>query len=491
MSSSEHEEDHQVVLTPDADELKSVSGPLDPRSTQALTAPGWKNHPRGRVEEVSEVSLEDFEAIRRSHDHKSAAARSKESTKKKDSLDPEAKKSRIDASNIDGFMGPWAVPASEAVKRPVGPSEAEMHAHLAKKEAATFKAIEGTIIKVGEERSMFHGKEERDYLGRTYMQAPLDLDQKLNKEAGSFECFAPKKLIHTWIGHTKGVTAIRFFPVSGHLLLSGSQDCKVKLWDVHRERQCLRTFLGHNKPVRDVNFDRDGHRFVSAAYDKTLKYWDTETGKCLLGIEHDAIPFCAKFHPDQPHILLAGCSDRRIMQWDVRSGEVVQEYSQHQEAVNTITFFDDNRKFASTGDDKTIRIWDFDIPVTVKAIAEIDMHAMPAAALHPSGQQMVFQSLDNRVITYACGGERFMQRGRKFGGHSTSGYACNVGFSPDGKYLISGDARGQLIVWEWKTGQIVKRIEAHSKVCIDVQWNPQETSRVATCSWDGTIKYWD
>lgn len=359
------------------------------------------------------------------------------------------------------------------------------------KDVQVTKFAEQVIIASGEEKSIFHGASERDYLGRTYLSPPQDLEVRLDKDPGSFDCFAPKRLVHTWVGHTKGVTGIRFFPGTGHLLLSAGQDMRVKIWDVHRDRQCQRTFLGHNKPVRDINFDASGTRFISAGYDKALKYWDTETGQCLLAIDHVAIPFCAKFHPTQPHLLLAGCSDRRIMQWDMRSGDIVQEYNQHQEAVNTITFFDEGRKFVSTGDDKAVRVWDFDVPVSIKSMAEPDMQSMPAAALHPDGQHLVFQSLDNRLITYTCAGDKFAQRGRKFGGHSTAGYACQPCFSPDGKYLVSGTGSGQMVVWEWRTGQIVRRIEAHSKVCIDVQWNPQEPSKVATCSWDGTIKYWD
>ena len=37
----------------------------------------------------------------------------------------------------------------------------------------------------------------------------------------------------------------------------------------------------------------------------------------------------------------------------------------------------------------------------------------------------------------------------------------------------------------------VRKIKAHDKVCIDAKWHPIEPSRVATASWDGTIKYWD
>lgn len=46
-------------------------------------------------------------------------------------------------------------------------------------------------------------------------------------------------------------------------------------------------------------------------------------------------------------------------QWDTRSGEAVQEYDRHLGAVNTITFVDDNRRFVSTSDDKSLRVWEW------------------------------------------------------------------------------------------------------------------------------------
>ena len=72
------------------------------------------------------------------------------------------------------------------------------------------------------------------------------------------------------------------------------------------------------------------------------------------------------------------------IQYDVDSGDITQEYDQHLGPVNTITFVDENRRFVTTSDDKTIRAWDFDIPVVIKYIAEPFMHSMPAVTLHPS-----------------------------------------------------------------------------------------------------------
>jgi len=42
----------------------------------------------------------------------------------------------------------------------------------------------------------------------------------------------------------------------------------------------------------------------------------------------------------------------QIYQWDTRTGQVCQEYNYHLQPCNTVTFFDEGRKFISTSDDK-------------------------------------------------------------------------------------------------------------------------------------------
>lgn len=73
----------------------------------------------------------------------------------------------------------------------------------------------------------------------------------------------------------------------------------------------------------------------------------------------------------------------------MNSVEITQEYDQHLGPVNTITFVDENRRFVTTSDDKTIRAWDFDIPVVIKYIAEPHMHSMPAVTVHPNSKQKI------------------------------------------------------------------------------------------------------
>lgn len=104
---------------------------------------------------------------------------------------------------------------------------------------------------------------------------------------------------------------------------------------------------------------------------------------------------------------------------------------------------------------------------------------------------MACQSLDNQILIYGARDKFRMNRKKRFAGHLIAGYACKPGFSPDGKFISSGDSNGNVWFWDWKSCKILKKLKAHDKVVTNTEWHPHETSKVATCSWDGLIKYWD
>ena len=243
--------------------------------------------------------------------------------------------------------------------------------------------------------------------------------------------------------------------------------------------------------VKDINFSNDGKRFLSTSYDKVIKLWDTETGQVIKTFGEGKMFYVAKFHPEQQNMMLAGCSDKKVYQWDLDSGDIIQEYDYHLAAVNTITFVDEGRRFVTTSDDKTIRVWDLGVPVQIKYMADPGMHSMPAVTLSPDQKWFVGTSLDNRIDTYSTK-DRFRQNRKKsFKGHVIAGYACRPNFSSDGRYVMSGDGEGKCWFWEWQNTKVARTIKAHDGVCIDCEWHPLESSKVATAGWDGLIKYWD
>lgn len=109
----------------------------------------------------------------------------------------------------------------------------------------------------------------------------------------------------------------------------------------------------------------------------------------------------------------------------------MQEYDRHLGAVNTITFVDENRRFVTTSDDKSLRVWEWDIPVDMKYIADPTMHSMPSVTASPNGKWLACQSLDNKVVIFSALNRFKMNRKKIFSGHMVAGYACGLDFSPD------------------------------------------------------------
>lgn len=405
---------------------------------------------------------------------------------------PKEKRKKIkndDPSDIDGYLGPWATFENQiTVARPSEEEKLELAEILAKRKRRQRVVQE----EVDESKSTLHIEDPYDYLGRSFLHIPQDLDKNLRTDVPE-KCFIPKKCVHTYSGHTKGVQRLALFPVSGHLFLSCSMDHKIKLWEFYKDRRLIRTFIGHTQGVRDVNFNRNGTEFLSASFDRNIKLWDTETGQMKGKFSTKKTPYCVVFNPneDKQHLFVAGMADKKIICWDTRSGEIVQEYDRHLGAVNTITFVDNNRRIVTTSDDKSVRAWEWDIPVDFKYIADPTMHSMPATRLSPNERYLAFQSMDNTIRIMEPNANFRWKSKKIFRGHLSAGYACGIDFSPDMGYLISGDSNGRCVIWDWKTRRIFERINAHTQVCMDVRWHPRETSKILTCGWDGLIKLWD
>eukprot|EP00884_Botryococcus_braunii_P023228 jgi/Botrbrau1/958/Bobra.114_1s0003.2 len=429
------------VNLPYEDISAPLLGPAHPHRKGGV-APGIRNHTSGHVEDHNmhafhfddqyqtfhsygyavapgaQVHVGDISALERNQGATvltGAAAKRRKTERRKD-----------DQAGLDlteGISGPWVLqdrqPWADKEVEPARPTAEqlewlEQEGFIKEPEEGAEPGTQGSRKTRGEaaripEKTRFHGKEEVDKAtGRTWIDAPRD-HKKENDT-----CFLPKKLVHTWSGHTKGVNAIRFFPGSGHLLLSAGLDGKIKIWDVFNDQKCMRTYMGFSKGVKDICFSNDGRKFLSTSYDKVIKIWDTETGQAIRSLGEGKMFFVAKFHPDEDkqNVVMAGCGDKKVYQFDSSTGDLIQTYDYHLAAVNTVTFVDEGRRFVTTSDDKTIRVWEYGIAVQIKYIADPTMHSIPAVSLHPSNQYFIGTSLDNQIVTYSTK-DRFRQNRKK------------------------------------------------------------------------------
>ncbi|XP_044715442.1 WD domain, g-beta repeat domain-containing protein [Hirsutella rhossiliensis] len=473
------EADHAVVPYSAENLAKPVLGPANPFKDDP-SAQKRKNVLTGHAEETF-LSEHTFRSKHRAVERKGG---------------PEREQNKGDATITEGpgsYVGPWAKYSRDEYEV-VGKGEVLQSDEEFEVIDEDEDVVESEVEELGDETTTLHGVEEHDYQGRTYMHVPQDLDIDLRKDVGSTTNYIPKKQIHAWKDHSMAVTALRFFPSSGHLLLSSSADSTVKIRDVYHERQLLRTYSGHSKAISDICFNFSGTQFLSSSYDRMIKLWDTETGTCISKFTTGKTPHVIKFNPDPEHAneFLAGMSDKKIVQFDTRTpNEMVQEYDHHLAAINTITFVDQNRRFMTTSDDKSLRAWDYNIPVPIKYIAEPDMYPMTNSTLHSSGKYVAYQSSDNQILVYGANDKFRQNRKKSYRGHNNAGLAIDLDCSPDGQFLASGDSGGYVCFWDWKTCKMYHKLKAGSQAVTCVRWHPQETSKVATAGLEGEIRYWD
>lgn len=78
--------------------------------------------------------------------------------------------------------------------------------------------------------------------------------------------------------HT-GLVGSLTFSLDGDLLVSGSRDKTIKLWDI-QTGGVIRTFYGHTGWVSSVSISPDCTTVASGSGDWTTRVWDLQTGEC-------------------------------------------------------------------------------------------------------------------------------------------------------------------------------------------------------------------
>ncbi|CAL8106638.1 unnamed protein product [Calicophoron daubneyi] len=114
---------------------------------------------------------------------------------------------------------------------------------------------------------------------------------------------------------------------SGHLL-SSSDDCTVRLWDINagpktgcKYVEPLKTFTGHEEAVSDVSWHPfKGSIFGSVSDDKTIRMWDNRSRSATNVIRgHSDAVTCLSFNWFCDYILATGSLDGSIGMWDLRN----------------------------------------------------------------------------------------------------------------------------------------------------------------------------
>jgi len=293
-------------------------------------------------------------------------------------------------------------------------------------------------------------------------------------------------------GHTDPVRALAFTP-AGNYLASSSSDLTIKLWDMN-SYTCVRTLRGHDHTISSVIFiplstqflnnntmgmggaDGNGNsgsgesvqtatgiealtagtsHLVSASRDKTIKFWDVETGfvsqtishqdwvRCLavrqsdgdviasagnelsinvyqtsgernkianlVGHEHviECLAFLAVPTPKERKerkipdglndYLVSGGRDRSVRVWNISTQQCLNVFKVHENWVRTVVLHPSGKFVISAGDDRAIKVLDLKSNRCIRTLDNAHSHFVTCLAMHHTLPIMVSGSVDQNV----------------------------------------------------------------------------------------------
>ncbi len=112
----------------------------------------------------------------------------------------------------------------------------------------------------------------------------------------------------------------------------------------------------------------------------------------------------------------------------------------------------------------------------------------PFVAFSPDGNTLAYSGDDpTRVILRDMQTKQQRELPEGMPGHEKR--ICDVAFSPDGTLLASGSVDGEIILWDWQSGKMIRQFSGHTWHVNSVAFSP-DGKLLASASFDKTVRIW-
>lgn len=288
---------------------------------------------------------------------------------------------------------------------------------------------------------------------------------------------------------------------NGKMIVSAG-GTSLRLWDASTGRE-IRTFIDVKDVIYSVTFSPDNKFVLTGCANHKAVLWDVETGKAIksfIGQTKDDLIESVAFSPDGRSVITGG-SDKIIRLWDIASGQEIHKFTGHTAWVNSVRFSPDGNYVVSGSWDGKIKLWDASTATEVGPFKE----NKPASEYKTAIENARFAARRGRgdavrpapttptaPVTGDVPPAVVVRSAEKMAWnlHAFDNRISTVIFSPDGKYLLSGNWGSAINLWDVSTGQKIKTFSGHKGRINALAFSP-DGRRIVSAARDNMVKIWD
>lgn len=334
-------------------------------------------------------------------------------------------------------------------------------------------------------------------------------DVQEHEAALSVSRHVPWKLARVVAGHQGWVRCVAVSNDNAWFA-TGASDNQIKIWDLASGLLKL-SLTGHVGPVRGLAISPvASSQMFSCAEDNSVKQWDLATNrvsKWYYG--HTAAVYAVATHPTIANVFFSAGRDRLVRLWDTRTGSCVHAMQGHRDAVTSLAAQGVEPQLLSGSIDSTIRLWDI---VAGRSRTVLTHHSRPVKSLCMHPVDLAFLSAGVDAVRKWKLPEGIFVQALSQPPAAAAAAILPVG-GPDGLHpdlvvanedgLVAGcsSSSDRLVLWDWKSCQLVQDIGADTAAAAEESVDRQPRGvlgasfdksgrRLLTCGIDRTVKIW-
>jgi WD40 repeat protein len=262
------------------------------------------------------------------------------------------------------------------------------------------------------------------------------------------------------------ITAVCMTP-EADIALVGDSGGGLRVWSLE-SGDLLRLLDGHEDSVWLIRLTPDGRHVLSGGWDRTLRLWEIETGRCIHVMPHADAVWSAAVTPDGTHAVV-GDRGGTLRVWNLGSGCNVRTVKAHVDEVASVQLSPDGSRVLSFGGekDRQLKLWNLGgmgrrqrwrVDTNCEYSFRHDAQVMRASIL-PDGRRAVSQDNSGAIYVWNLAtGQRVSNF--EIQGLSPMGISRRLHPTADGLFLFSS-GEDKLLVWSLETGRCIRELEGH------------------------------